>query len=162
MTTQIINNEIFEQAKSKYDLMTQRLCSMFGRGLDKDTRRQCGDKAIWRCLKSHDETRQHIKSSLYRFVNWECKRALQEQRRKKMVTVELVEVEYVDDTALVNMMLDEYLSVLSSRNRRMVEAKFLEGRTFREISKIEACSVQGAINIINRSVRIMSRMATTQ
>lgn len=156
----VIDDQTFNETRRKYGLMSRRLCSTFGGGiLDEETLQQCSDRAIWRCLQSHDDKRQDIKSSLYRFARWECQRAMSEKHKSKIPTVEVVESGYDDDRALNRMMLEDYLAILNERDRRMVEKRFLQGKTFREIGKEEGLSTQGAIDIINRSVGSMSRMA---
>lgn len=153
----VIDNQTFNTAKNKYGLMARRLSSKFGGGiLDEDTLQQCSDRAIWRCLQSHDSSIQTFKSSLYKFVRWECQQAMSEKTKLSITTIAVVETEYQDNTALNRMMVEDYLAILNERDRRMVVARYMESKTFQEIADDEDLSKQGVIDIINRSLTKMS------
>jgi DNA-directed RNA polymerase specialized sigma subunit len=57
------------------------------------------------------------------------------------------------------MMLEDYLSMLPDRERRIVEARFLENRTFDDIARQESLSKQGIKDIVDKSISVMSEAA---
>jgi len=155
-----ISNQEFETARTTHIKTFIYNISKVYSSLSSDTRNAAGDVALWRCLQSHDpKYGSRFTTSLYRFVQWECKRAMKEQ----IVTDVTLFGEVKDDneTLAIHMLLDDYLCLLGERDRRIVEAKFLENYTLDEIARTEGLSKQGIKNIVDRSILIMSEATKT-
>lgn len=144
------------------------LTNRYSNILPQDTLRSVGNTALWDCLRNYDPSfGQAVASSLYRFVVWGCYRAIQNQQRNVAQTYQyndkyvVNDIIYTDNTTITKMMLDEYLSLLSKRDRRIVEAKFLKNYTLQEIGVKEGYSKQGIKHIIDRAIKTMSEAAAT-
>jgi RNA polymerase sigma factor (sigma-70 family) len=138
--------------------MIQGLTRRFAGSLTPEQLTAAGDMALWRCLQSYDPSYgQKVASSLYRFINWECLRTIQEQQTE---TVSISgDVEGESESISIHLILDDYLSMLSHSGRRIVEARFLENRTLDEIARVEGYSKQGIKDIVDRSIEMMSEAA---
>jgi len=157
--TQITNTE-FNLARVKYLPMITKLVVQYASTLTPDILAAAGDMALWRCLQSYDPSfGQKVSSSLYRFVHWECLRAIKDNKCKNIS----ISSDVIGDEELVSirMILDDYLSLLPRKARRIVEARFLENRTLDEIARVEGYSKQGIKDIVDRSIGTMSEAAQT-
>ena len=155
-----ISNSEFNNARKKHLTTIQNTCKAFNGALSPDALVACGDIALWRALQSFDASfGQSFPSSLYRFVRWECFRAIQENQSREINMNGGDTIECNDNSTLRQMILDDYLSVLSNRDRRIVEARFFESCTLQEIAHREGYSRQGIKDIVDRSISIMSELA---
>lgn len=151
-----VTNEELRQAKRQYAETLQRTTARYANILSAEMREACGDMALWRCLQCYDPSfGQSVSSSLFRFIHWECRKAIRELNNMVQCG-ELREQETEDKTPCLTMMVNDCLSTLSSRDRRMVEARYLHRCTLQEIANQEGYSRQGVKNILDRC---LSRMA---
>jgi len=158
-----VSDKEFNNAREAHLERIQNTCRAFSGALSPDALTACGDIALWRALQNFDESfGQSFTSSLHRFIKWECLRALQDKTKGREVHMNGGDVEAMDDSVSQKMILDDYLSILSNRDRRMVEARFLENCTFQEIAHREGYSKQGIKNIVERSVALMAELAQTE
>lgn len=149
----------FNTARRQHLELITSLTKQYANVLSSDALVAAGDIALWRCLQNFDpQFGQRVSSSLYRFVHWECLRAIQENPKRPVVPM-VEDVEGKAESVAIRMILNDYLSILTVKARRIVEAKFLENRTFAEIARIEGYSKQGIKNIVDRSVGMMSEAA---
>jgi RNA polymerase sigma factor (sigma-70 family) len=154
-----ISNDEFEAARTPQirELITSITKSYAG-SLCPGTLQCAGDMALWRCLKKHDpKYGSSFTTSLYRFINWECLHALRIQRNKTVTLVN--DIEGPGETATTHMILDDCLRILGTKERRIIEARFLENCTFEEIGLREGYSKQGIKIIVDRSISTMSEAA---
>jgi RNA polymerase sigma factor (sigma-70 family) len=155
----VVSNEDFVNAKRTYRATLSGFTGRFRNVLNSDVLDYCGDLAIWQCLQKHDSTYDtKFTTSLYKFVEWQC---LREYRRQRSILNNHEEqqemtVMYDYDTS---MMLVEYLSLLSDRDRRIVESRFLYNNTLLEIAQQEGCTKQGIHYILKQAMRKMKRAA---
>jgi RNA polymerase sigma factor (sigma-70 family) len=155
---QVTNAEFNTARKQHLELITS-LTKRYSNVLSPETLAATGDIALWRCLQNFDpQFGQKVSSSLYRFIHWECLRAIQEKNKNPSVSM-MEDVEGDSTSVATGMILNDYLSLLTVKARRIVEAKFLENRTFAEIARIEGYSKQGIKNIVDRSVVVMAEAA---
>lgn len=154
-----ISNREFEEARTpEVRLLLTNLTRHYSNALSSDVLQAVGDMALWRCLQNHDpKYGSNFNTSLYRFVHWECLRAIGEQRPSGMAI--LGEVEIPGESMSIHMILDDYLGLLDTRDRRIIEARFLENCTFAEIAQREGFSKQGIKDIVDRSISTMSEAA---
>lgn len=151
-----ISNEEFNINKEKYKSTLRSFTRQFSQLLPPDILDYCADMALWKCLMNHrPEYKTKFSTSLYRFVVWQC---LQEHRTLKTTRYDeeqgVAVVVYNNDTSMI---LNEYLSLLSNKYRRVVESRYLYGKTFDEIAKDEGCSKQGAHYILGQAMEQMKR-----
>ena len=84
MSKQISNEEFNLAYINKDNINTiKKVTSKYWRQIDADDLEECGLQGLWNCLRSHEEGHnQKFTTSLYTFVNWECLRKLQKQKKK--------------------------------------------------------------------------------
>jgi len=152
-----ITNEEFEAARRLYR-PRMKVAQRYANSLSPEQITACCDMALWRCMRQYDPTfGQSIESSLHRFIHWECLNAIREMERSPVPLSD--DVEGHNETLAINMILEDYLSLLDERDRRMVEARYLESCTLQEIAVREGFSRQGVKNIVDRSVATMTEAA---
>jgi RNA polymerase sigma factor (sigma-70 family) len=154
-----ISNREFEAARTpEIQTYIQNVARTYAKQLSSDVRQSSGDIALWRCLQSHNPNGGNsFTSSLYNFVHWECRRALTLEQRKCATTTS--DIESTNDNIITQMVLDDYLGLLGSRERRIVEARFLESCTLLEVATREGLTKQGVRNIVQRAISLMAEAA---
>ena len=133
---QPVNDLIYNEAYKNKDnqKIIQSVLSKYRRQLDKDTLKSCGLNALWRCLQSHsDNFKTKFTSSLWRFVNWECKKELQTLARTKYKSTELYDIP-IEETSFT--IFDELHGLLPPEYCKIVKLRFEHGMTLREIGKV--------------------------
>jgi len=131
----IISNELYNIAYNNLDnqRIIKSVLAKYRKQLDDDTLRTCGMHAIWRCLESHDETYStKFTSSLWRFVNWECKKELQVLARSKFKPQELTDIAINVDAYNI---FDDLSNILNEEEVKLIKLRFVEGMTLKEIGK---------------------------
>jgi len=157
-----ITNAEFNKARNQHIVLMHNLARRYAGLLSDEVREAACDIALWRCLRSYDpKFGQKVASSLYRFVQWECLRAIQEEQATCPDSPITSEVEDEPESVAIGMILNDYLSLLNTKARRIVEARFLENRTLDEIAQVEGYSKQGIKDIVDRSIGVMSEAAQT-
>lgn len=100
--------------------------------LDEDTLKTCGLNALWRCLQNHNESfSTKFTSSLWRFVNWECKKELRTLATSKYKPLELFDV--ANEEEEMYSVFDDLHDVLDQEYCQIIKLRFLEKMTLREI-----------------------------
>ena len=156
-----VSNQEFESARAEHLGLITNVIRQYANVLSPDALSAAGDIALWRCLQYYDPSfGQKVVSSLYRFIHWECFRAIQENKKFSNAPI-IGDVEDNIEFTAIQMILDDYLSLLSRMERRVIEARFLENRTFAEIATVEGYSKQGIKDIVDRSIGVMSKAAQT-
>jgi len=154
-----VSNQEFEIAHIEHLELITSITRQYANMLSSTILIAAGDMALWRCLQYYDsQFGQKVASSLYRFVHWECRRAIKEDQKLSSISI-MSDIEDNVESTAIQMILDDYLSLLTQMERRIVEARFLENRTFAEIATIEGYSKQGIKNIVDRSIDMMSKAA---
>ena len=160
MSRQVSDTE-FNKARKEYLSYMKSVAQKYANALSPDMLSAAIDMALWRCLQNHKpEYGQKLSSSLYRFINWECCRAIRENKQRSCEVID--EVAGDNESVSIKMILDEYLSLLKPRDRRIVEARYLYNRTFTEIGVEEGCSRQAIQGIVVRSINTMAEAAQNE
>lgn len=156
-----ISNTEYNRAHDEHLKSITKFARQYSSALSKDALVAAGDMALWRCLQTYDPRfGQKVASSLYRFIRWECLRAIKENRKYSSDSL-IGDVEDDIESVAIQMILDDYLSLLTKIERRIIEARFLESRTLAEIAHVEGYSKQGIKDIVDRSIEVMSEAALT-
>lgn len=158
-TKRNISNEEFNEARTpRIQELIQNVSRTYSQSLSPATLQAAGDMALWRCLQNHDpKYGSRFTTSLYRFVHWECLRSIGEQKAPD--TTLIGDIEGSNESIAIQMILDDYLGLLKTRDRRIIEARFFESCTFEEIAQREGFSKQGIKDIVDRSVSTMAEAA---
>ena len=104
--------------------------------LDVDTLKNCGLKALLRCLESHsEEYKTKFTSSLYRFTTWECERERKaaETQSERFKPMELFDIPVGNGREAS--IFDDLNDVLPEEHASIIKMKFEEDRTLEEIGK---------------------------
>lgn len=169
-----VTNEQFEKAyKDKDNLgIINYVCSKYYKFLPlgndaKDEIKACGQRALWKCLAKHIEGKQKFTSSLYRFVNWECKALAQKLRRQnknfsqipvetKMSLCEKHKFSYRNmvDTRV----LTEGLMLLDPDSKKLIEDYYLNNKTYNEISVENGYSTETARKRVKNAINKLKEL----
>jgi len=125
---QAIKNALSNE-ENKHIIMV--LSSKYKYYMDEWAIENCVLHAIWKCLLRHNpEYNTKFSSSLYRYIEWECKNYIRENYRYTD-NFELLEAKDATTTIEVN----DCLSQLSGINRDILKQYHYEGMTIREIAE---------------------------
>jgi RNA polymerase sigma factor (sigma-70 family) len=153
-----ISEDEFQAAFQEHQTYVNSLTGSFANALSAEARRACGALAVWEALRAFKpEFGQSFKSSLWRHVQWQCLRAMRDQRHVHS-SIE-GDIEGSSACTQTTLMLNDYLSILPDRDRRMVEARYIEECTYAEIAKREGYSKQGVRGIVTRSMSALAEFA---
>jgi RNA polymerase sigma factor (sigma-70 family) len=149
-----VTNEDFDNAIADTDNLKiiNSVCSRYKGELSEDVLKACGLKALWQCLKSHDETyNRKFTSSLYQFVHWRCK----DQVRRQQTNGHLELSGDVVDSSLPILdvlIIQEYLEMLPENYRKVVYGKFFESKTYAEMGREMRCSRENVRQLLDRAL----------
>lgn len=128
------------------------VCSRYRDKLSEDILKACGLRALWQCLKSHDDTYgRKFTSSLYQFVHWRCK----DQVRKRQTNGHLeLTGDVVDDSlpVLDVLIVREYLEILPENYKKVVYGKFFESKSCAEMGREMGCSRENVRQLLDRAL----------
>ena len=132
----MVSLEEFEKARSNSD--NQRIinlvCSKYVNKLSPEVLQQCGDYALWECLRSHDDSIQKFTSSLYRYVHWNCLRELENeykyQNRHRVLVSDITQNE------VGSYDISSYIAHLSELEQQVMIMKFVYSYSLRDIAKL--------------------------
>lgn len=146
------NVKIMQEALSKY------------RGIiPYEDLQRCGLDALWRCIGYHEDNKGNkFTTSLWRFIVWECRRELKRIRQQGRIhTVSLSQKEDFDISTNVNNQikhLHEYITLLDSDSRDIINQYYFERRTMQEIGDIRGCSKQTIGQKIHKALIELRKM----
>jgi RNA polymerase sigma factor (sigma-70 family) len=140
-----------EESKPENINIINIVCKKYKRVLSQDVLDTCGKRAIWRCLKEHDDSKQQFTSSLFNFVRWECLDEL-DKLRPPIKTVSLTQDVPHACPSINATTLHECLALLPDRDHQILIEKFWYQRTLREIATLYGLSREGVRYIIRKSL----------
>lgn len=159
--TKVVSNEEFETALNNKDnaLLIYSITNKY-RGLDAETKRECGLTALWRALQKFDASYgQKFTSSLYRFVHWECRRFLARGKNKRtFVSVKPLEQEDVSELETKEF-VERYVKLLPAYNREIIQLYYLEEKPLREIGKAYKLNNKELKVKLDESVAMLRKLA---
>jgi RNA polymerase sigma factor (sigma-70 family) len=141
-----ISNEEFNIAYRNQDNINiiRKVSGRYIKLLDQDTIKSCGLTALWRALSSYDPSyKQKFTSSLWRFTDWECKRALKEfSAKKNRQHLSLDDnIEIIDTNAACDVeYIREGISLLAAPERELINEYYIERRSMEEIGQRQGYS----------------------
>ena len=112
--------------------------------IDEDELNSCGLEALWKSLQCHNEKyNQKFTTTLYRFVDWECKRRL---RRKKSLKNNFSNIISNDLSSIfikkneLSCYINEKIDLLDKDFSILLRQRFFDGCSVREIGVINNCT----------------------
>jgi len=162
-----ITNEEFELAYKNSDniKLINSVTRKYSKQIDYDDLIDCGLQALWNCLKKHEPGRQKFTSSLYKFVNWECLRKLEEKKRNiKTVSMVNLNEDYDESQSKyekakndVKKEILDYLELLNNDDREILIDYYYNGMTMEEIGHKNGFSKQTAKNKIKKALTLLRK-----
>jgi len=151
-----VTNEDFNKAYTNKDNrnIIYSVLSRYAKVIDKEVLESCAQMGLWRCLGQHDDSYgQKFTTSLWRFVDWECKKELRKVKREKevgattmaapimdMLDSKILEKNSIESSEIMH--VNECLDLLPKKDKEILYMYFFENRTMEEIGKIHGCSKQ--------------------
>lgn len=160
--TKVVSNEEFETALNNKDnaLLIYSITNKY-RGLDAETKRECGLTALWRALQKFDASYgQKFTSSLYRFVHWECRRFLAKVKNKRTF-VRVGPIEQEDVSELENAeFVERYMKLLPAYNREIIQAYYFEDKSLTEIGRLFKMNKAKVRLKLDESMKMLKRLVS--
>lgn len=131
-----INSQEFTEAyRDKNNLnIIKYVTKKFGSQLDYDTLIDCGMIGLWNCMFYHDETKSKFTTNLYRFVMWECRRALKKLEKEKKRSQQFQKINF-NSVGFCEINVDEYLENLQHEEKEIVIQHAIYAKPFTIIAK---------------------------
>jgi len=167
---QVVTNEDFIKAYGDINTPTKLLTpeqkdnrniiysviNKYRKHFEKDELLSISLNAVWKALASHvDGKGNKFTTSLWRFVDWECKRQYRNKKKKKnvihTVNIENIEIEE-KPRALHKSHIEEKLEELSEFDRKILTEYYIEGYTMEEIGKRNGYSKEAARQKIKKAL----------
>lgn len=157
-----VSDEEFKQALANKDneKVIKAVLSRYYSVIPADDLETCGLEGLWRCLGYHKDGKGNkFTTSLWRFTEWECKRALKKLRRQastiNMSTIETKEKFEVpvplDNPDIVH--LHECIALLKPMERELIKQYYFDRHTMEEIGNIHGYSKEAARQKINKALQ---------
>lgn len=165
--SQEISNQVYQAAFENQDntkIIYSALRHFHG-SLDADERHECGLHGLWRALKSHDPTKgQKFTTTLYRFVQWEARRAmknkLRDRKKADKVGVTGIPIDtYIDEDFTLSIETDDLLDQLEEKYRVIIKQKYLEGFTLNEIGQHHGFTSEAARQNVDKALVKLRKLA---
>lgn len=112
--------------------------------IDQDELNSCGLEALWKSLQCHNEKyNQKFTTTLYRFVDWECKRRLRRKKSLKNNFSHLLSNDFSNFLIKQNDLssyINEKISLLDKDFSILLRQRFFDGFSVKEIGEINNCT----------------------
>lgn len=157
-----VTNQQYEEAYRNEDniKVINKVLSLY-QDLPSEVRKDCGLKALWRCLQFHEpEKGNKLTTSLWRFVRWECEnekkklRTLKSRRRNK--SIELFDVE--DTTTVTADVFSDIDLILDTESSSIIRLRFVEKMTLKEIGAKFGYTKEAARQKLNHALSEVKRL----
>jgi RNA polymerase sigma factor (sigma-70 family) len=162
-----VTNEDFNKALANTNniRLIKDVTNHYAQQIPADDLYRCGLNALWRCLSYHQDIyNQKFTTSLYRFVNWECRRELKKIKRERQRTINISSIETKDTFAIPATEstdevkhLYECIEMLPSQHKVLIQEYFIEKRTMQEIGKLHNYSKEAARQKIKKAVDALKK-----
>jgi RNA polymerase sigma factor (sigma-70 family) len=152
-----ISNEEYETALADINniKIIQKVTSRYTNLIPQDDLKSCALHALWRALTYHDPNRgQKFTTSLWRFTEWECRRELVRQKKKKnTISFSSIEFDVAADGVNEDVVhIRECLTLLPKTDREVLTQYYIDKYTMEEIGKRNGYSKEAARQKINKAV----------
>lgn len=159
---QFISNTEFEAAYNNLDnrKIINACISRYIKIMPIEELQECGMVALWKCLKYHEDGHnQKFTTSLWRFIDWECRRELKKKNKDKtLVTSDMQEY---DVTVIENpdvIKLRDCIEHLKPEHQQIIQEYYFDKLTMEEIGDNHKYSKETARQKINKAVRALSKI----
>lgn len=158
-----MTNEEYELIKNDINniKVINKVCSKY-KNLSKEELESCGLKGLLRCIKCHKEGMQKFTTSLWRFVDWECKRRLREIKnfyKHSFAQLSTINIEFPEKrNNFLAIEIRDCLNQLKPQEKSLLEDYFLKNMTMEEISKRDGLSKETVRQKLKRSMSKFKRL----
>jgi RNA polymerase sigma factor (sigma-70 family) len=158
-----VSNEEFNKAYADQENLRtiKNACKRFSKRLSWDMLEYCGARALWRALQCHDDSfKTKFSTSLYQFVIWECKTAIESER--KLAHPHLLWYDPLENSAghIEEVIMNECIDKLSYDEKDILYKRFYEEKSLEEIGTEKGYSKQAAHMNIKRILSKLHNMMT--
>jgi len=112
--------------------------------IDVDELKSCGLEALWKSLQCHNEKyKQKFTTTLYRFVDWECKRRLRRKNALKNNPSHFIYSDFSNFLIKKNDLscyINEKISLLDKNFSILLRQRFFDGFSVKEIGAMNNCT----------------------
>lgn len=126
---------------------------------------RCGLHGLWRALQYHQDGRgQKFTTSLFRFVDWECKKELKKANsQKKALSLEAINVEVPyfekdDDPEH----LRECLKLLPKKESQLVDMYYFRNMTLEQIGRANQYTKEAARQKLGKAIQNLAKIYTKE
>jgi RNA polymerase sigma factor (sigma-70 family) len=133
------------------------------KSIRKDELYRCGLHGLWRVLQYHrDGMGQKFTTSLYKFVDWECKKRLKERKReKRQIPIDTLAIDIADKTKDESIShLLECMTMLPKPYYDILDMYYFQDMTLEEIGNRLGFTKEAARQNINKAEEKLHRIYT--
>jgi RNA polymerase sigma factor (sigma-70 family) len=173
-----VGNEEIRVAMTNKDNrgIIKTVTNKYGKMINKQDLDTCGLYGLWRALQYHQDGRgQKFTTSLYRFVDWECKKELKKKQAKRTISLD---AEYqsgqskkkwrldVEDRSIVPEQeakhLRECLKLLPKNESQLVDMYYFMEMTLEQIGRNFGYTKEAARQKLNKAVQKLRKVYTKE
>lgn len=173
----VVSDQEFADAYENKDnrSIIKKVCNGYRKVLPEDSREDCGMVGLWRALQYHrGEFNQKFTSSLYRFVDWECKREFRKLYGRKRYRQTVSFVQWTPDaeqaTCVVHDLtikedlehLQACMDKLHPDDREILKQYYFKDLTMTEIGFRRSFSKECARDRIEKALQNLRRVSQAE
>lgn len=122
---------------------------------------RCGLHGLWRALQYHQDGRgQKFTTSLYRFVDWECKKELNKSnKQKKTLSLDNIKIDPpYSGRSEDNEHLHECLRLLPKSESELVDMYYFRDMTLEEIGRYNKYTKEAARQKLGKAIQKLGKI----
>jgi RNA polymerase sigma factor (sigma-70 family) len=129
------------------------VCNQYRTILSTDVLRTCGLNGLWKCLEKHDDKLgSKFTTSLYQFVDWQCKKQVRTSSQSDAPTEHAFDIEDCTTPVLDRIIIRECIDALPDNYRFVIIGKFFEGKSNAEMGRELGCSRENVGQLLKRAL----------
>lgn len=134
-------------------------CYKFGKGLPPEESAACGLRGLWRALSIYDKNKGQFTTILGTCIKNECRRTFKEHNKfaQKHVLTSFEGASSKIDNTINSELIESLFIYLTDEEEKMVRAKFLEGKTYREIGAEWSLTKQRVEQVVSKAIKKLSK-----
>lgn len=146
-----INNEFTKKWNdSNVSNIMNKVANRYRRNVDLDEIESIKMNTLWKCIEKHDENKSKFTSFLYSQLSY----ALKNKVKKKKVEYNCSSIEKNDYKAEISLEYTDIVSGLPDEERHILNQRFYENLTMKEIGRINGYSRETARRRLKNAINI--------
>ena len=127
-----------------------KVANRYRRNIDVDEIESIKMNTLWKCIEKHDENKSKFTSFLYSQLSF----ALKNKVKKKKLEYNSPSIEKEDFKAVVSMEYTDIVSGLPEETREILNQRFYQNLTMKEIGKINGYSRETARRRLKNAINL--------